>query len=221
MGQTTLVIADNQPLTAFGLKAWAEKSDFNFLIIEFLEKEALIDYLQQMTDKSVLLVIDIELFELFYKEEAVFFFQEHKHIRKLFIGDNFSEEQLLFAAEEIKANVILKNIDLEELCIAVSFTLKDRNYIQSELLSLLMKGSVIPSKPLADVVQLTPTERDIATLIANGKTTKEVARIRNLSYHTVVTHRKNIFRKTGVCSIHELTVYAIKTGLIDPTEYYI
>lgn len=221
MDQTTLIIADNQPLTALGLKAWAKQSGFGFSVIELLNKQALRDSLKLMSDEDALLIIDMELFDFSSKEEMAFFFREHNHLRKLFIGDNFNEEQLFFIAEEIKANVILKSIDQEELRIAVGFTLKGRNYIQSELLGQLMRGTVATVKPSREEVQLTPTERDIVSYIANGKTTKEVARIRNLSYHTVVTHRKNIFRKLGVSSIHELTVYAIKSGIIDPTEYYI
>ncbi len=221
MSQTTLIIADNQPLTAFGLKAWAEQSELFGSVVELLEKRTLMEYLQEMPDDNVLLIIDIEPFDFLGKDEIVLFFEEHKLLRKLFIGDHFNQEQLSFIAEEIRANVILKSIDLEELGIAVNFTLKGRYYIQSELLSLLMRSNTTPTKSSFDDVHLTPTERDIATFIANGKTTKEVALIRNLSYHTVVTHRKNIFRKLGVCSIHELTIYAIKSGLIDPTEYYI
>jgi Response regulator containing a CheY-like receiver domain and an HTH DNA-binding domain len=221
MSQATLIIADNQPLTATGLKTWAENSGIFSSVLELSEKQTLTEYLQEVPDDNVLLIIDMELFDFSGRDELALFFEEHKFLRKLFIGDRFKEEQLSFITERIGSNVILKNIDMEELDIAVNFTLKRRYYIQSELLSLLMRNNAAPSKPNNLNVCLTPTERDITTFIVNGKTTKEIAMIRNLSYHTVMTHRKNIFRKLGVCSIHELTVYAIKVGLIDPTEYYI
>ena len=58
-------------------------------------------------------------------------------------------------------------------------------------------------------------------LIALGMTTKEIAEKRFSSFHTVNTHRKNIFRKLGVNNVHEATKYALRAGLVDSAEYYI
>ena len=52
-------------------------------------------------------------------------------------------------------------------------------------------------------------------------TTKEIAVKRFSSFHTVNTHRKNIFRKLGVNNVHEATKYALRAGLVDSAEYYI
>ncbi|MDR2628215.1 MAG: LuxR C-terminal-related transcriptional regulator, partial [Dysgonamonadaceae bacterium] len=68
---------------------------------------------------------------------------------------------------------------------------------------------------------LTGTEKVILKEIAAGKTTKEIAAERNLSIHTVITHRKNIFRKIDVNNVHEATKYAIRAGFLDMTDYYI
>ena len=57
--------------------------------------------------------------------------------------------------------------------------------------------------------------------IAMGLTTREIAEKRFSSFHTVNTHRKNIFRKLGVNTIHEATKYALRAGLIDASDYYI
>jgi len=52
-------------------------------------------------------------------------------------------------------------------------------------------------------------------------TTKEIAEKRFSSFHTINTHRKNIFRKLGVNNVHEATKYALRAGLVDSAEYYI
>jgi DNA-binding CsgD family transcriptional regulator len=57
--------------------------------------------------------------------------------------------------------------------------------------------------------------------IALGKTTKEIAYEQNLSFHTINTHRKNIFRKLEVNNVHEAIKYALHAGIIDASEYYI
>jgi DNA-binding NarL/FixJ family response regulator len=71
------------------------------------------------------------------------------------------------------------------------------------------------------VEPLTATEREILKSIALGKTTKEVASERYLSVYTVMTHRKNIFRKLRVNNLHEATKYAMRAGLVDMAEYCI
>jgi len=68
---------------------------------------------------------------------------------------------------------------------------------------------------------LTATEMEIVKAIAKGKTTKEIAEERISSIHTITTHRKNIFRKLGVNTAHEVIKYAIRKGWVDPTEFYI
>ena len=70
-------------------------------------------------------------------------------------------------------------------------------------------------------VSLTKTETEILKDIAMGMTTREIAERRYSSFHTVNTHRKNIFRKLGVNNIHEATRYALRAGLVDAAEYYI
>lgn len=80
-----------------------------------------------------------------------------------------------------------------------------------------------PPTPLEtfEEVKLTKTETEILIDIANGMTTKEIAEKRFSSFHTVNTHRKNIFRKLSVNNVHEATKYALKAGLVDSAEYYI
>lgn len=62
---------------------------------------------------------------------------------------------------------------------------------------------------------LSERERDILVAVAQGKTNKEIAEQYNISIHTVISHRKNITRKTGVKTVAGLTVYAFLHNLID------
>ena len=68
---------------------------------------------------------------------------------------------------------------------------------------------------------LTTTEIEILKLVAQGKSVKEIAAIRISSVHTIITHKKNIFRKLNVNTIHEATRYAFRAGIIDMAEYCI
>ena len=68
---------------------------------------------------------------------------------------------------------------------------------------------------------MTKTEVEVLKEIAIGLTTREIAEKRFSSFHTVNTHRKNIFRKLGVNNVHEAIRYAMRSGLVDAAEYYI
>jgi len=67
-------------------------------------------------------------------------------------------------------------------------------------------------------VELSKRETDVLIAIAKGMMNKEIADQMNLSVHTVISHRKNITRKTGIKSVSGLTVYALLNNLIDENE---
>lgn len=66
--------------------------------------------------------------------------------------------------------------------------------------------------------ELSSREKDILICVAKGLINKEIADLYNISIHTVITHRRNITRKTGIKTVAGLTVYAILNNLIDPSS---
>lgn len=69
-----------------------------------------------------------------------------------------------------------------------------------------------------DNYELTDRENEILISVAKGMTNKEIADTHNISVHTVISHRKNISRKTGIKTVSGLTVYALLNNLIDQSE---
>ena len=65
---------------------------------------------------------------------------------------------------------------------------------------------------------LSAREKEILVCVAKGMLNKEIADQCNLSIHTVITHRKNITRKTGIKTVAGLTVYALLNNLIDSSS---
>lgn len=63
--------------------------------------------------------------------------------------------------------------------------------------------------------ELSEREKEILVAVAKGMTNKSIAEQYHLSVHTVITHRKNLTRKTGIKSVSGLTVYAILNNMID------
>jgi len=66
----------------------------------------------------------------------------------------------------------------------------------------------------AEVALLTPREREILQLVAEGKSNKEVANLLHLSVYTVETHRANIMEKLKLKSVPELILYAVRKGIV-------
>jgi len=82
------------------------------------------------------------------------------------------------------------------------------------LAGFLEKGAVSPRGAPPKFPSLTPREREVIQLLAEGKSSKEVASVLNLSTKTAETHRSNIMRKLGFHSIRDLVLYAVKNNII-------
>ena len=111
---------------------------------------------------------------------------------------------------------------MAEIREALDFAYKGKRYICQQITELLL---ATPSKEenqrKETLPNLTKTELEILKDIALGMTTKEIAQKRFSSFHTVNTHRKNIFRKLAVNNVHEAIKFALRAGLVDSAEYYI
>lgn len=78
MTKTTLIIADNQPLTSYALKTWAEKNELVDSVIESQDKQDLEDLLDKLSQEEVMLIMDVELFDFADKDELIVFFRDTK-----------------------------------------------------------------------------------------------------------------------------------------------
>ncbi len=73
--------------------------------------------------------------------------------------------------------------------------------------------------PKSDGEELSQREKEILVCVAKGMLNKEIADQFNISIYTVITHRKNITRKTGIKTVAGLTVYALLNNLIDVNSF--
>ena len=67
-------------------------------------------------------------------------------------------------------------------------------------------------------IDLTSRETDVLIAVAKGLMNKEISDLLNISIHTVISHRKNISKKTGIKSVSGLTVYALLNNLIEESD---
>ena len=89
------------------------------------------------------------------------------------------------------------------------------NDTRSKVISKMNEFAQSEATKSNDDVELSKRETDVLIAVAKGMMNKEIADQMKLSIHTVISHRKNITRKTGIKSVAGLTVYALMNGLID------
>ena len=92
------------------------------------------------------------------------------------------------------------------------------NDTRSKIISKMNEFAQSDATKSNDDVELSKRETDVLVAVAKGMMNKEIADEMNISIHTVISHRKNITRKTGIKSVSGLTVYALLNNLIDEKD---
>ncbi len=113
---------------------------------------------------------------------------------------------------------LLKSDAARDLVAAVEALRRDKTYFTSKVATMVLegylKGGTPGSVPTVGRNRLTPREREIVQLLAEGKSTKEVAVALGLSVKTAETHRSNIMRKLQLHSVSDLVLYAVRNNIV-------
>ena len=118
----------------------------------------------------------------------------------------------------LKAGVsgyLLKSCAFDELANAVNAVVKNQSYISPQIADTVLQDYTrnLSINDTSTVSALTPREREVLQLIAEGLTSTQIASRLFVSEKTVSTHRRQIMEKLNIYSIAELTKYALREGL--------
>jgi DNA-binding NarL/FixJ family response regulator len=210
-----IFLADRQDISRAGLMyiiSQIDSAEYKYTedkteLIECLKKEP----------KSVV-ILDYTLFDINDVSELLVLNQRFGEVQWLLFSEELSLDfiRLLIGSSQ-KFSILPKESSLLEIKDAILYVMHGRRYICQRMTEMLL----VQEQRSEEQTRLTKTEIEILKDIAMGMTTKEIAEKRISSFHTVNTHRKNIFRKLEVNNVHEATKYALRAGLIDSAEYYI
>ncbi len=112
---------------------------------------------------------------------------------------------------------LLKSDAGRDLVAAVEALQNRRTFFTSKVAQMMLDGYLRPQEELDNNFEqhvLTRREREVIQLVAEGKTTKEIATTLSLSVKTAETHRTNLMRKLDLHSIADLTLYAVRNGIV-------
>jgi DNA-binding NarL/FixJ family response regulator len=130
--------------------------------------------------------------------------------QKILFLTMYQSEQLARTIQQAGARgLLLKSEAGSELVNAIETVQRSGNFFSTRLSTELRGEQRNKSRET-----LTPRERQVVQLLAEGKTTKEVACLLNLSVKTAETHRSNIMAKLGLHSISEVVLYAVRNNIV-------
>jgi len=213
-----IAIADTQFLVIEALKSLLV-NDERFSTIKIVSS---CNELHQFLEKEMcqLLITDFALIDCDSIDDFQKIKQKFPDLAVLVLTNSINKAEFTELSKIGIKNIIYKTAERDEIFAAIDAALKGKKYFAEEILDLIIElgeTKFVTEEP----THLTGSEIEIVRLIAGGLTTKEIANLKNISFHTVNTHRKNIFRKMGVSNASELIIQAIKSGWIDNIEYYI
>jgi len=112
---------------------------------------------------------------------------------------------------------VIKNSSDEDLMQALNTVARGGSYfspqISDRFLNHIRKGDIDQIRPPQQLARLSPRERQVMRLVAEGKSSKEIASLLDLGVETVRGYRKTLMKKLGVSNVAELTQLAMKSGL--------
>jgi DNA-binding NarL/FixJ family response regulator len=209
------IIADNQELTRFALESLLQK-DEESVVYHAFDRAGLIALLKE--HESAVVLLDYTLFDFADEDQLLIIAERFSLSDWVLISDELTPQfirRVIYSSHQF--SVVFKDGPLSEVREALNAVERHTRYLSQRALETIITQQQEEETPSI----LTTTEMEIVKAIAQGKTTKEIAAERFSSVHTVTTHRKNIFRKLGINTAHEAVKYALRAGLIDPSEFYI
>jgi len=152
--------------------------------------------------------------------------QQSPHYKIIVLTITDSDQVIREALDAGARGFVLKSDAARDLVAAVEAIQRNRMFFTPRVNDLVLAGFLDrghngSSGHSPRLPELTPREREVIQLLAEGKSSKEVASLLNLSTKTAETHRSNIMRKLGFHSIRDLVVYAVKNNIIQvqmPTQ---
>ncbi|SFG41341.1 response regulator transcription factor [Prevotella sp. KH2C16] len=211
-----ITIADKQDITRAGLVYLLGRKGWN-RHFQADNKAGLTSLMKAHGD--MLVILDYTLFDLNGTDELLILHDRFPHSFWIIFSDDLSAEfiRTLMTAHS-RFSILSKDSSLREIEECIGLGMRRQRFVAPQISTLLLAPAAEISREKSP---LTPTETEILKDIALGLTTKEIAEKRFSSFHTVNTHRKNIFRKLQVNNAYEATKYAFRSGLVDSAEYYI
>ena len=213
-----ILLADDHKIVREGIKTLLDKQPAFEVIAEAENGRTTVNMVQELSPDVV--IMDIAMPDMNGIEATRRIIEKVPTIKVIALSMHSDRR---FVGEMLKAGAsgyLLKECAFEELTNAIHAVFANRTYLSPEIAeSVIQDYAHILSKSKKDLSVfsiLTNREREVLQLLAEGKSTKEIASKLRISVKTVETYRRLIMDKLDIHSTAELTKYAIREGLTTP-----
>jgi len=213
MTPVRVLLADDHALVRAGIRALLEGLEEVVVVAEAGNGGEVLELARKHRPDIVLL--DISMPGIGGLEASAQLKQELPEVRVVMLSMHANEEYVLQALRAGAVGYMLKDSATAELELALQAVMQGETYLSPPISKQVVEGYVQrvgAEQPAAD--HLTPRQRQVLQLIAEGLSTKEIAYRLELSVKTVETHRAQLMERREVRDIAGLVKYAIRNGLV-------
>ena len=212
MRPVRVLLAEDHTLVRAGIRALLESLDGVEVVGEAADgREALRLTQAQAPD---ILLMDITMKGMNGLEAAARLAKERSATRVIILSMHSDQAYVHQALQAGAKGYLLKGSDLAELELALKAVARGDTYLSPSVSGHLVGDLLSGKKPAANPLEeLTPRQREILQLIAEGRTTKEIAGRLDLSVKTIETHRGQLMERLDIYDVPGLVKFAIRVGL--------
>jgi DNA-binding NarL/FixJ family response regulator len=214
MSEYSIVIADDHEIVRRGIRSALEELPGCRVVGEAADGETALELVR--VNKPALAVLDVTMPRMNGFETAAAIRDVSPETAVLVLTMHESNQVVREVLRAGAKGYLLKSDAGRELAEAVQAIRQGRTYFTQRVTSMVVGEFVGERASLpAETANLSPREREIVRLLAQGRSNKEVASGLNLSVKTVESHRTNVMRKLGVHSVAGLVRFAVREGLVE------
>jgi DNA-binding NarL/FixJ family response regulator len=216
MAKTRILLADDHEIVRQGLRSLLENDGFE-ICGEFSNGREAVDGVKKL--KPDVAILDISMPELNGVDATQQIARQFPDSRVIVMTMHDSEELARRVLEAGARGYVLKSDAARDLSLAVNAVLKGQPFFSGKISEMLLRGYLDTGRspqPESSIPTLTPREREVVQLLAEGKSSKEVASVLGTSPATVETQRAKIMQKLDLHSVTDLVRYAIRNHIIEP-----
>jgi len=208
-----ILLADDHKITREGLCSLLDKQQDMEVVGEAEDGRTAVTLVRELVPSVV--IMDVSMPDLNGIEAARQIVDQFPDVKIIALS---MHSDTLFVTEMLKSGTsgyLLKDCAFEELALAIRAVVAGKTYLSPSVSGVVVDDYLhrLSRADFSDSEVLTDREREVLQLLAEGKSTKQIALKLHISVKTVETHRRQIMNKLDIHTVAELTKYAIRKGL--------